>query len=482
MFRQSQSRSPYSLRDPSDTSISSATHTTSTASSAFPSIDDPTRQILQEIIEQLPQGASTFVQLFAAYKDVLKSQGLDPSEDAEIYGYLLKLGMQRGADWRVKWQGVLNSNSAIIPAGPSLEGLKHRLDKLDLDVERQTSPRPARIPAKGGAPVPSTSRLNALMDDWTVTPKSAKRHSAPHPLTSTPRTARTLRPAYAIESPVTPAPEVKNHPISAPRVHFQSPTHQLPTRTNDSANESYEDGRASSVLESFDLLAAYRFRASSLLGGAFDKWMSATIQDQSQVRSAAQARDTTLARRLFAVWKLRKIHHDTVLRGRSDIYNRLRLLRFMLDIWRKATSRQARLRWEGDMRSALDTVRSSTDNRLLSVAWEVRLHLSFRLRGSDARGQTWRLESACRRIERQRALGDLATTLDRWRFKFVHVRTLEKLAVAKLDRKGAKRAHEYLNLWHRKASLACMGTEVESRMNRLTIRRCWQLWEHRMYV
>ena len=244
--------------------------------------------ILSDIILQLPDGSATFVQLFAAYKDVLKDQGLDPAEDTEIYSLLLKLGMQKGADWRTKWQNVQRVESTT----GSLEVLKSRLDKLDLTSQQQ-SPFVNHPSTVTNVPLDSAPGKSQALP-WTPTPNTMKRRSAP-PVTSTPRAKR-----------ISEVPTIKTSPLwglghqgpsTVTRVRFQTEP-DVAQDFESHSQVSFEENEIERLR--LDWFTADRFRSSALIGHFWDRWISACIKAQQKSQTVGRARDFDHSETLFS--------------------------------------------------------------------------------------------------------------------------------------------------------------------------------------
>lgn len=89
-------------------SLSPLTEYVNVATARIPELENLTGrdvQLLDKVIKRAGPDATTFLNVFKAYNEVLAEEGLD-SNEVIYYGKLLKLGTLKGQNWTDKWKTV----------------------------------------------------------------------------------------------------------------------------------------------------------------------------------------------------------------------------------------------------------------------------------------------------------------------------------------------------------------------------------------
>jgi hypothetical protein len=359
-----------------DSSYSLTSQTLSSTRSAFPVVTPELHSVLSRIVARVPVGSTSFSDLFKAYNEVV----LHPQDDVEIYGAILKLGLEKGSDFHQKWASVTASQGVSDPralppveetedagAGGKLDILKARLDQLDRSVGDTLE-----------TPKPSTGR-RPVSDKWEALegPHHSGPFSTPPPLGSRKRTSRSTI------SNDTPAADrhihhhKRSHPMSSTPVKGRA----RPT----SAPAEYESNRT----PLHQTRKADQFRNLSLLGHALDVWREKaafvkvsknvlsnilirplTMSPKDRAVRTAQAHDAVLVRSCLRHWHVRLVRCELINATASE-YARKRLVREALHYWRTNAKAARRQRWETEIRVAWETFSKRRRARILDGFWEV---------------------------------------------------------------------------------------------------------------
>ncbi|KAG8892585.1 hypothetical protein FRB99_002611, partial [Tulasnella sp. 403] len=168
-----------------DVGQASASSTTSVLSLATLSPQDV--KVLDAIIERVPPSATSFLDVFKAYNEVLQERGLDASQDVTFYRFLLKLGVLRGT-WNERWATVKSgggANTSNTSGNLTITGLSGQsrlppvedvtddsITTTDLDEEcdhGRSTPRQQAQDISSSRPIMPSSTSFARLDDKPAT-------------------------------------------------------------------------------------------------------------------------------------------------------------------------------------------------------------------------------------------------------------------------------------------------------------------------
>jgi hypothetical protein len=280
-----------------DSSHSLTSHTLSSTRSAFPVLTPDLHSTLSQIIARVPPGSSSFSDLFRAYSEIV----LHPQDDVEIYGAILKLGLEKGTDFRQKWASVLATQGISsgslsqreemedVEDGDRLDILKARLDALDRAAgQGPETPRPfaRRRSVTTERPEPSgRSRAGARSTPPSLEPRTrtvtdrSRSASAERYRTRTNSREGPLprNPMYSNQSPIVDH-HIRRHDRSRSQPMTSTPVKSRPHHAGlhpspSTSSAAYTPmGSDSHLLPSHQTRKADRFRNVSLLGRALDVW------------------------------------------------------------------------------------------------------------------------------------------------------------------------------------------------------------------
>lgn len=352
-----------------DVSYSSITpSSTSYASSVFPVLDRPTSELVDSIVARIAAGASDWKPVLQAYKEEFEARGIDGDTDTIVYGLLLRLGMERGSDWRSKWESVKRQQEQQ-PAGKAgaatMKTPRVAVDSAKLDVFA-TSPQKTPLRAIHQQHQLPQALTREALDKLQSTSSPYKKHY------QTPRPAgRALR-----EDLVTPI---------VPRVHFATSEHSLAKPYGYPADATDFDPASTPEGKEAMLKQAVRFDRLVLLGRMMDDWLSRMAVLQKLDEHTELARNALLARRSIHLWQDRIAHHQDLLKTAGEV-SRSAAKRRCLNMWRDKAEAKQKARWEKQMHVAYRTATRKQERQLKeqTISVSIRIFCIERAEGLTA--------------------------------------------------------------------------------------------------
>lgn len=332
-----------------DVSYSSITPSSASyASSVFPVLDGPTFELVDSIISRVAAGASDWKPVLQAYRDEFRARGIDGDTDTAVYGLLLRLGMERGGDWRSKWEGIQSQQQSNVDAAAA-KTPKAPVDIAKSDVFRRLQDAPAQ-PKTPIQPIKQQHRLPQALTREAL--DKLQSTSSPYKKSyQTPRAAGYATPAE-ITTPI------------VPRVHFASSEVSLHKEHAHIDPATTPEGKEAMLKQ------AIRFDRLVLLGRMMDDWLSRMAVLQKLDEHTELARNALLARRSIHVWQDRVVRHRDLLETAGRAHNAAAKRR-CLNNWRDKAEQKQKARWEKQMHIAYRTVARKQEKEIKSSVLSV---------------------------------------------------------------------------------------------------------------
>lgn len=334
------------------------------ASSIFPSVDASTIALIDAVVNRIPEERNDWKPILSAYQDVLQEHGLDVERDTHVYALLLRLGMERGRDWRAKWEGVKNrQREQEAPAARHSAVAQRKSENVRGIDDVFTTPH--KLP---GGPVG-----NAM---------TAKQQSRRLPLTraALDELQVTASPYKAIAQQFLQAKaeaDAGKDREQRPAVHFidNNPNQPIRTEVPDKLLSQLQrldilPTKASLSERELDLAEAVRFDRISLLGRIWDDWLSRMAVLEKIDQHALLARNALLQRRALQRWTSRAILHRR-LDLSADRAAESSLQRRLLMRWRDKVIKKRKDAWEKQINSAYRAIVKKRDRHAKVTALNV---------------------------------------------------------------------------------------------------------------
>lgn len=354
----------YAMADVSYSSITPSS--ASYASSVFPVLDASTSDLVDSIVARVAAGASDWKPVLEAYKEEFDARRLDGETDTVVYGLLLRLGMERGTDWRSKWANVKRQQQqqqqhevAKTPRAPPVDIAKP-------DVFRRLHDDSAKTP------LPSIKQQHGRLPQALTREALDKLQSTSSPYKKSYNTPAAARYAFNDYAAVTP------------RVHFASSMHeqQSPmTRYDQVIDQPRVNPASTSEGKEAMMHQAIRFDRLVLLGRMMDDWLSRIAVLQKLDIHTELARNALLARRSIHLWQDRVVRHRDLLET-AERARQAAVKRSSLNLWREKAEKKQKARWEKQMHLAYRTVARKQEKQLKEAVLSVRVASKPRSPGS----------------------------------------------------------------------------------------------------
>ncbi|KAF8636478.1 hypothetical protein AX17_003293 [Amanita inopinata Kibby_2008] len=380
---------------------------------------------LDAVFEQAGPTATTFMDVFAAYNNVLKERGLAPDEVVG-YGKILKVGNLKGKTWREKWDGVKAKNGYHGGIGAEAMSSQASVPTRNLPTQaptiyRQRKTVPSRLhrnllPLDSGADVDSVGIANTETDipQYHNTPRIRTRSPCPsevttasldlNPLLRPPKQMRNLHPLlspqatseiasvttedYGAPSSKPPsyrstakeAPVLQPHHIGQPQLNKQTAIRSKVPLDASAARRVIAEarGRKGSVVNENeawkkirmerDEKDAEQFYQDRLVERCWETWKNGHHWIIVTNKQIDEARDNLVLRVTLQRW--RNIHV-----ARQALYERAgkvlknRCIRHIFEIWISRFKLKQQEKWRQDMRMRMKTVREKHELKLEKDAW-----------------------------------------------------------------------------------------------------------------
>lgn len=412
--------------DMADISRNSITpSSTSYASSVFPILPSETVALLSAIIERVPEQRSDWKPVLSSYHHVFKEIGKDGEADTEVYGLLLRLGMERGRDWRSKWENVKKAQQAG-NAQPN-DGEHHQIQvhsKYDIPQSYAT-PKP-KMQEKQQARL-TREALEQLQK--TASPYKKIRNAAPIPCDD-----------YKEDNA-----KLLARPL--PVVHFA-----------ETAMADESPYKLSSDTKDFMHAQALRFDRVVTLGRVFDAWRDRMAILQRVDKHTALARDSLLKRRCLSFWADRLEDHLQLESSAGKAYQS-GLVRRCLNSWKAKADKKRKRGREIQIANAYKLL-TERRNRLI---------MEFVLK-------KWRQASLVSRCDRFRRNTLLKLGLGKWLERAATLAEREQEAEYLHAHRENTRLQDMLFLWREKASLLAREEVVQRHRNNQLASDALHLW------
>lgn len=393
------------------------TESTSTQSE-FPQITQEQFATLERVVAAVPAGAQDWASFEATYEQL----GVDENE---YYPLCLKLSMERGLDWRAKWETVKASfdERGISFGGAGGRGGHARaksaggFDLLKAKVDQITTASPRRPPSApapaSSAPRPSTYTSRPRVDSThTTTPRPARPtrsflveavngHSSSDDLVGVPSPVPwSTRPRGEHSAPILPSPRQdaslipagsarrEKHsslpPTSSPSVKLNARFAEQSPRTSSAhplldsylqSAPSPSSAPHSIALRTKSEIVADDFRRSSLLTGPWYTWRQKIALLRTRQENLDAARRVVLSRWVLARWR-EAMAREQELRRRLEIGRQVRreaTLRAAFETWKSKVEDRRRGEWEAGLRSAWEVVRGRWKEKARRECFDVSL-------------------------------------------------------------------------------------------------------------
>lgn len=391
------------MADVSHGSITLSSH--SYASSVFPLLDGTTASLIEEIVSRVSSHQNDWKAVLHSYKEVFAEKDLDGEKDVFVYGLLLRLGMERGGDWKAKWEGV----------------------KRAQQTQQQSQDDVSRYPAATRAPYiqePATARaappshlseayrtpLRSRLEPRPTQTIEEAEHADETPLQRLTKEAlaelqNTSSPYKRVRADFTHArhgykqshnddgePQHRHgarSPPPVPTVHFA----ELPLRGADDGDDRVHLQREGILqdtryldLHGIHIVPTYhrvtheqkeemrhlsiRFRTTALQRRMFQDWRTRFLVLQRINFQTTRARDTLLQRHALQFWVERLRTHKALDIATRRVSNNA-LLRKSLWAWHDKCLVKKKLEWQRDMTVAYRSVVRKKDRQIKESALQV---------------------------------------------------------------------------------------------------------------
>ena len=333
----------------------------SQASSVFPTLESETINIIDAIIGKVSADSSDWKPLLSAYQDALRLRGLDGSKDTHIYALLLRLAMERGRTWQIKWDNV---------------------KRRQLDGEQHATP---------------LARAASDMDVFgtpghQLKPASHVASTAKHRQTSRqlPLTREALDELQAIATPY--------KTIAATFLQTARPDHKQDVQRSrrpspfaasglgvvqDAADRTLveeqfaQDGNSPQDSQEAEYLSALFFDATEIdrlatLGKTWDDWLARLTVLSRLRRHTDLARDAVLKRRTLFRWRAHLLFVRKLEQAASGAAT-TNLLRRCFSKWKNKTEEKQRRAWEKELNSGFKRMTRKRNTSILQRCFAVSL-------------------------------------------------------------------------------------------------------------
>jgi hypothetical protein len=400
---------------------------TSYASSVFPILPSETVALLSAIIERVPEQRSDWKPVLSSYHDVFKEIGKDGEADTEVYGLLLRLGMERGRDWRSKWEAVKKAQQAGNAPPNDKEQLQNIQEHKKYD-----------LPHSYAAPQPKMQeKQQARLTREAL--EQLQKTASPY------KKVRSVVPVHRDEHDAQDARLLARPP---PVVHFA-----------ETAMPDDSPYKLSSDTREFLHAQALRFDRVVTVGRVFDAWRDRMAILQRVDKHTALARDSLLKRRCLRFWADRLEDHLQLESSAGKAYQS-GLVRRCLNNWKAKADQKRKREREAQVASAYKLIMDRKS----------RLIIEFVLK-------KWRQASLDSRCNRFRRTNLLKLGLGKWLEKAATIVEREQEADYLYAHRENTRLQDMLLLWRKRASLLAREDAIQTHRNSQLASNALHYWK-----
>ena len=417
-------------------------------------------------MSRVAAGSSDWKPVLQAYKEEFDARSLDGDTDTVVYGLLLRLGMERGNDWRSKWEGVKRQQQSQEVAAPAKTPRRAPVDIAKPDVFR-------RLQTGSAQKTPLQSTKHKQQFPQALTQEAlAKLQSTSSPYKKSYRTPRAEVDAFG---------EDVGTPI-VPRVHFATSAHahQLP---QEAFNVHVMNPASTPEGKEAMMNQAIRFDRLVLLGRMMDDWLSRIAVLQKLDIHTELARNALLSRRSIHVWQDRVVRHRDLVETAGKAHE-ASTKRRCLGVWRDRAEQMKKARWEKQLHIAYRTVARKQERHLKAAVLSVCRTTYTRGKRSLPllNAQHWFQHFLDTRCDKFRKTSLLRTSLTRWLTQSAHLAEIEAEADALLEDSQINVLRDCLETWRMKTVLLKREEAFAEQVDAKIAVSAFNIWRERTYV
>ena len=345
------------------------------ASSVFPQLSTDTAALLESIVQRVPASRSDWKPVLSSYEQVFKERGRDEEADTEVYGLLLRLGMERGKDWKSKWESVKISQDidGKLKHSPELQASKAR-NYLTEEEDAYKTPKNARLTTEEA----STARQDAM----TLIHQQQQLQQLQQLQQQQQQRRLTREALELLQGTSSPYKKILRHPLQpglqavnehgqeqikvSPAVHFaKDPT----LHTRQDALTDLTSRKPNAGVKETMFQQALDMDKFFVLSKIFDAWQDRLFVLQRIDIHTSLARDALLQRRSLRFWQDRLCATQELQVSAVQAFEAT-FRRRCLSLWRDKTIKRRRTRWEIQITTVYRNIVHGKTRKLKQLTFE----------------------------------------------------------------------------------------------------------------